>query len=613
MTLKKLYFGTLGVKPSLFTTGLLNVTSNPQNTFYNYSKVKTGSAKDRPSSYFPKKSNSYFVVILGKEKYDLSAAQRLLRSVLYAKYIGLPIACFTTQNISEQEITFVKKLQRQHQLSQLWQASPNELLTNYVLLTYLTGPETENYIYSKSNEIYKELRKLRSKDMSKTRAKLSTKILNMPQKDLDIILWQSTLWQERFFTSILSEKLAAYQPEVQTPTSVTKKDTDQSIKILKAEATQLSETYDKLVSRKILGKLENLEKVDSPQTIMNLANKFYQVYTNCLERITFLKQQKFSSLVVKFVTKFISSYRDMNNFINDLLTDFKSQLSAIPLFVESLDDTLPDFYFNFYPTSPDDVINEFNDWVTTGQTSEIKAKNKAKTKPSKRFIYRFRADLVGSKPKIWRRFEIDGKRNMLELAQVIMVLFNMDGSHLYSLTNFIGDQKRHENSEKVEKKNALNMPKQGKKLNVDDVEKMFSLLESYLSNGAAFSKNIEYLMPGEDENMLMYNNVEVKPGETLLEDSQAKEKTRFRFEYDFGDAWRVDLKIEKIETVTNVGQILTTVLKGKGPGIIEDIGGIPELMNYQENPEDHEAFGAYDAHQEFNLTELNKRIHKLNL
>lgn len=223
MTLKKLYFGTLGIKPSLFTTGLLNVTSNPQNTFYNYSKVKTGSAKDRPSSYFPKKSNSYFVVILGEEKYNLPAAQRLLRSVLYAKYIGLPIACFTTQNISEQEIAFVKKLQRQHQLSQLWQASPNELLTNYVLLTYLTGPETENYIYSKSNDIYKELRKLRSKDMSRTRAKLSTKILNMPQKDLDIILWQSTLWQERFFTSILSEKLAAYQPEVQTPTSVTKK------------------------------------------------------------------------------------------------------------------------------------------------------------------------------------------------------------------------------------------------------------------------------------------------------------------------------------------------------------------------------------------------------
>lgn len=111
--------------------------------------------------------------------------------------------------------------------------------------------------------------------------------------------------------------------------------------------------------------------------------------------------------------------------------------------------------------------------------------------------------------------------------------------------------------------------------------------------------------------MLMYNNVEVQPGETLLENSPAKEKTRFRFEYDFGDSWCIDLRVEKIEAITAAGPIPTTVLKGKGAGTVEDIVGIPGLLDYQEHPEDYDVFGVKDAFQKFDLEEINARLQKL--
>lgn len=608
MTVKNIYFGTLGVQSSLFTAGLLNVTSNPQNTFYNYSKIKTDSAKDRPSSYFPKKTNSYFVIILGEEKYDLPAAQRLLRSVLYAKYIGLPVVCFATQPITARYLLYVAELQQNHKIYKLREFPKNDILINHVLLAHVIDVNTEGYPYSNGQEIYKELRKLHIKKIApNAHAKLSAKLLNMPQKELDIVLEQPTFWQLRFFVNILSEKLAAHRSEFQPTSSIPNEDVAGEIEILQAEASRLSKIYAELLSRKVMGKLDHLEKIDSPQTIVNLTKKYYYIYTECLTQLLFLEKQKFSAPIVGFANKFISKYRAVTDFIDHFLAETKSQLQDIPEYEENQDYELS-YDFSLY--SPEDVINEFTEWVAANQSKKTQAQACLKADPSERVVYCFRADLVGSKPKIWRRFEIDGKKNMLQLAQVIMALFNMDGSHLYSLTNFIGDQKHRETSLEFKKKSKFETSNDLKKPDMDNIEDLFSLIRS-LADGVGISGNIEYLMPGENEEMLMYNNVEVQPGETLLENSQAKEKTRFRFEYDFGDSWCIDLRVEKIEAITTAGPIPTTVLKGKGAGIVEDIGGIPGLLDYQEHPEDYDVFGVQDDFQKFDLEEINARLQKL--
>lgn len=611
MTIKNIYFGTLGTQPSLFTAGLLNVTSNSQNTFYDYSKIKTGSAKDRPSSYFPKKTHSYFVVILGEEKYDQPAAQRLLRSVLYAKYIGIPIVCFAASRITVRCLSYVTELEQKHKLYRLMEFPQKNILIHHILLAHILDVKTEGYPYSNDQDIYKELRKLhREKIGAYAHAKLSAKLLEMPQKELDIILGQPTYWQLRFFVAILSEKLATHQAEFQTSSSLPSEKVGGEIEILQAEAARLSEMYAELLSRKVIGKLNHLEKIDSPQTLVNLAKKYYQIYGECLARISFMKKQKFSPSAAIFANKFISKYRAVTEFVDNYLAETKSQLKDIPWYEK--DDEDKDYgmtyYFSLYP--PEDIISEFTEWVAASQTKKTQVSLKAE--PSERTVYRFRADLVDSKPKIWRRFEVDGQKNMLQLAQIIITLFNMDGSHLYSLTNLIGDQKRREAISEFKEKSKLELDNYAKNPDMNTVEDLFSLIKS-LADGVGLSGNIEYLMPGDDGERLIDNDVEIQPGETLLEDSQAKEKTKFLFEYDFGDYWCIDLKVEKIEQITSAEPIPTTVLKGKGSGIIEDIGGIPGLLDCQEHPENYDVFGARDDFQKFDLEETNALLRELGL
>lgn len=51
----------------------------------------------------------------------------------------------------------------------------------------------------------------------------------------------------------------------------------------------------------------------------------------------------------------------------------------------------------------------------------------------KHVVYRFYAELKDYEPKIWRRFELNGEKTMAEFAYVIMILFEMQASHLFRL------------------------------------------------------------------------------------------------------------------------------------------------------------------------------------
>ena len=48
------------------------------------------------------------------------------------------------------------------------------------------------------------------------------------------------------------------------------------------------------------------------------------------------------------------------------------------------------------------------------------------------YVYRFYAELKDYEPKIWRRFEINGERTMAELGYALMLMFEMQASHLFS-------------------------------------------------------------------------------------------------------------------------------------------------------------------------------------
>ena len=53
------------------------------------------------------------------------------------------------------------------------------------------------------------------------------------------------------------------------------------------------------------------------------------------------------------------------------------------------------------------------------------------------YVYSFYAELKDYEPKIWRRFEINGEKTVAELGYAIMLMFEMQASHLFCFTNTI--------------------------------------------------------------------------------------------------------------------------------------------------------------------------------
>ncbi|MDR0549028.1 MAG: plasmid pRiA4b ORF-3 family protein [Deltaproteobacteria bacterium] len=138
-------------------------------------------------------------------------------------------------------------------------------------------------------------------------------------------------------------------------------------------------------------------------------------------------------------------------------------------------------------------------------------------------IFQFRVALDDFTPKIWRVFEINADASFVYFLQVLLILFRMDGSHLYELTF------------------------RPKKLGL---------------------KQIEYKTGfyGEDSHSIndfkKLNRVFTETGD------------KFKFTYDFGDNWRLIGSLKKIYVDPNRKKDdPPRILKGFGYGIIEDCGG----------------------------------------
>ena len=175
-------------------------------------------------------------------------------------------------------------------------------------------------------------------------------------------------------------------------------------------------------------------------------------------------------------------------------------------------------------------------------------------------IYQLKVTLKGSKPPIWRRVEVFDQITLFSLHKVLQVVMGWTDSHLHQFV--IGDK-------------YYGLPDPG----FDIVnEKRFKLSQLPLG-----------------------------------------EKSKFIYEYDFGDSWEHEILIEKILPEAE-GKKAPVCLKGKRACPPEDIGGIwgyaefLEVIHDLKHPE-HEGMlewvgGQFDS-EAFDLAEVNERLKRI--
>ena len=177
------------------------------------------------------------------------------------------------------------------------------------------------------------------------------------------------------------------------------------------------------------------------------------------------------------------------------------------------------------------------------------------------YVYRFYAELKDYEPKIWRRFEINGERTMAELGYALMLMFEMQASHLFSF---------RENT----KENLItlfrerNLPEEADRLSGHDDE-------NDVLNYTRFELVDEETVTMGDERLMEADRI-------TLSQLTRSPGWRVVFEYDFGDSWEVDVVIEECEKQEFSLALLPRVLEGEGYGIIEDVGGPGGLEEFAE-------------------------------
>lgn len=132
------------------------------------------------------------------------------------------------------------------------------------------------------------------------------------------------------------------------------------------------------------------------------------------------------------------------------------------------------------------------------------------------FIYQIKVTLKGSKPPIWRRLEVSDQITLAKLHKILQAAMGWTDSHLHQ----------------------------------------FIIGKTY------------YGEPDKEMGFETFSENRVK-----LHQLPLREKSKFIYEYDFGDSWEHEILIEKILPGTE-GSKLPVCLKGKGACPPEDIGGL---------------------------------------
>lgn len=177
-------------------------------------------------------------------------------------------------------------------------------------------------------------------------------------------------------------------------------------------------------------------------------------------------------------------------------------------------------------------------------------------------IYQIKVTLRGSKPPIWRRFQVAGDTRLSKLHDILQVVMGWEDYHLYQFT--IG--------------------------------------------GTYFGR------PDPDFGLDMESDRKVRLSQVVT-----GEKAKFTYEYDFGDSWEHQILIEKI-LPPEPGVRYPICLTGKRACPPEDCGGIwgyADFLEAIQNPKhpEHEDMlewigGEFDP-EAFDLEEVNRALKRI--
>ena len=168
-------------------------------------------------------------------------------------------------------------------------------------------------------------------------------------------------------------------------------------------------------------------------------------------------------------------------------------------------------------------------------------------------FYQFYAELNDYEPKIWRRFQVMNDVTFARLGYILMILFEMQASHLFSIETYAYSRHLLDRFKDPED-NSSEFILEIKKLM--DEKLLYEIIDDETED---FTAENETLMDATAE----------KIGSVLKD-----EGWELTFTYDFGDSWEVKLVLEKIiQDRALPGRDLPRVLAGEGYGIIEDCGG----------------------------------------
>jgi hypothetical protein len=154
--------------------------------------------------------------------------------------------------------------------------------------------------------------------------------------------------------------------------------------------------------------------------------------------------------------------------------------------------------------------------------------------------YQFMTELMGFKPRMWRRIQVSGDVTVTELSFAVMSTFKVMGGHLWNF-EFMGMKNR-----------------------ANDHGRMFMYADGFND------------FDDEDPDTVTAAEIFKQP------------KDRAFINYDMGDDWLFKVSLEAILTDTVDSAELPRVLKGKGRGIHEDCGGAWRLSEEWDEEEDNE-------------------------
>jgi hypothetical protein len=179
-----------------------------------------------------------------------------------------------------------------------------------------------------------------------------------------------------------------------------------------------------------------------------------------------------------------------------------------------------------------------------------------------RVVYQIKVTLRGSKPPIWRRIQVTNETTLAQLHRILQHVMGWEGAHLYQ---FVVGGREYGDPNMLEE------------------------------------------MEGEDARRVTLA--------TLVRG----EKDQFHYEYDFGDGWDHELRIEKVLPF-EAGKRYPVCLTGKRACPPEDCGGIwgyasfLEAIHDPQHPEHEEMVawvgGAFDS-EAFDLDEVNRELQRL--